>query len=51
MITILRQERVNVIMHEIRIKDMLENMKKEELKMLHNACAKTHLDLKINKIQ
>jgi len=38
-------------MYEIKIKDMLKNIKKERLKALQNACARTHLDLKINKIQ
>jgi len=32
--TILRQERVDVIMYEMRVRSMLENMKKERLKTL-----------------
>jgi len=38
-------------MHEMRVRSMLENIKKEKFKTLQNACAKTHLDLKMNKIQ
>jgi len=34
MATILRQERASVIMHEIRIRDVLKNMKKERFKTL-----------------
>jgi len=49
--TILRQERIDVIMHEIKMRNMLKNMKKERLKTLQNACARTHSSLKINKIQ
>jgi len=50
-IAILRQKCVNVIMNEIRVKDIFKNIKKEELKTLYNACARTYLSLKINKIQ
>jgi len=34
MTTILRQERIDVMMYEIRMRDMLEDMKKEKLKAL-----------------
>jgi len=34
MATILRQERVNVVMHDVRVRSLLENMKKEKLKTL-----------------
>ena len=49
-ITVLRHERARVLIYDVKIKSMLKNVKKKEMRIMKKTCSVIHLELNIDEI-
>lgn len=48
--TVLRHKCAKVLIHDVKIKIMLKNIKKKEMRIMKKTCSVMHLELKINEM-